>query len=117
MSIKIEKKYYGHPDFYIILNELRELHSRKNKQYASNTDPLGNFRRCGNMASKLFKEGVPTDLAICLCYMSKQIDGVFEIVGESKKNTVDSLKDKLEDIAVYSIIAIILSREGKKDDS
>jgi hypothetical protein len=46
--------------------------------------------------------------------MSKQVDGVMEIVGESKKNTIEELNDKLKDIAVYAILAIILNKEGKE---
>ena len=108
------KKYYGHPLFYKIVDELKELHSRKNRQYATVEKPLGNFERAGRMVKKLFKEEIDERLAVLLCYMSKQIDGVIEIVGENKKNTTEALEDKLKDIAIYSIIAIILSREAQK---
>jgi len=105
-------KYYGHPDFYKIVDELKKFHSRKNFQYASSKNPLGNFERCGQMVKKLFKPDINEKLAIALCYLSKQIDGVIEIVGENKKGTCDTLEDKLRDIAVYSIICIILNRQN-----
>ena len=97
-----------------MLAKIVELYSKKNKQYATDNDPLGNFHRCGAMASKILKPDNKS-LAVCLAYISKQIDGVFEIVGEGKKDCPDELKDKLMDVAVYSIIATILNDEyGKK---
>lgn len=112
------KNYYGHPDFYKIVDELKELHSEKNRQYATSDHPLANFDRTGQMIKKFLKPNINPSLASCLCLVSKQIDGVYEIVGEAKENTVDSLEDKLRDIAVYSIIAMIINREktnGKKE--
>ena len=108
------KKYYGHPLFYKVVDELKELHSRKNRQYATIEKPLGNFERTGRMVKKLFKPEINERLAVLLCYVSKQMDGIIEIVGENKKNTTEALEDKLKDVAVYSIIAIILSREAQK---
>ena len=108
------KHYYGHPDFYKIVDELKELHSSKNRQYATPDNPLGNFERTGRMVKKLFKPEINERLAVLLCYVSKQMDGIIEIVGENKKNTTEALEDKLKDIATYSIIAIILSREAQK---
>ncbi len=104
----------GHPKFYQILEELAVLHSCKNAQYASLENPLGNFRRGSKMVEKLLNSKVKNKpLAYALILVSKQIDGAMEIVGEGKENTPDSLKEKLYDIAVYSIIAVILSEEGE----
>jgi hypothetical protein len=108
----MSKEYHGHKRFYEILEELKELHDKKNMQYANSSNPLGNFYRTGKLCEKLFKEGIDNKpLVMALAYMAKQIDGVYDIVGESKKNTVDSLKDKLMDVAVYSIICMILIEE------
>ena len=109
--MKKEKKYFGHPEFYRILNELADLHSRKNYQYSTSKDPLSNFKSVGKMAEKLFKPGINVPLATALVYLSKQYDGVINIVGEGKKNTVEDLEDKLKDISIYAILAIILNRE------
>jgi len=103
---------HGHPRFYEILNELAELHDKKNAQYATKDNPLGNFYRVAQLQSKLFKDSIKNKpLATALAFMSKQVDGVYEMVGEAKENTPDSLKDKLYDIAVYSIICSILIEE------
>lgn len=107
----LKGKIPGHPKFTKILLEIWMLHLRKNRQYASGINPLGNFDRCGAMTAKLFKPEINKSLAICLAYMSKQIDGVIEMVGESKKDCPDELKDKLMDIACYTIIAMILNEE------
>ena len=107
-------KMYGHPEFFDILLELAELHSRKNHQYASLENPLGNFERASQISSKLFKNEIKNKpLAIALAYMSKQIDGVFDIVGEGKTDTIEELNDKFKDIAVYSVICMILEKEYK----
>ena len=106
------ENYFGHPMFYKIIEELKEIHSEKNRQYATVDNPLGNFERTGKMIEKFLHKGVNPTLASCLSLMSKQVDGVYEIVGEGKENTVDSLEDKLRDVAIYSIIAIIILKES-----
>ena len=112
---KPEKAYYGHPMFYKIVEELKDLHSEKNRQYATKGNPLVNFERTGKMISKFLHPGVNPTLASCLSLMSKQVDGIYEIVGESKANTIDSLEDKLKDVAVYSIIAMIILAEAARE--
>lgn len=111
MSTKRRK--YGHPAFYEAVQEIADLHEGKNRQYATPDDPLGNFRRTGQIIAKMLKPGLNPTLASCLAFMSKQVDGVYEIFGEDKTDTFDSLEDKLLDIAVYAIIGIILVREAR----
>jgi hypothetical protein len=108
------KEYFGHPEFYRIVDELKELHSEKNRQYATKENPLANFQRTGRMISKFLKPGIDPTLASCLALTSKQIDGIYEIVGECKEGTIDSLEDKLRDVAVYAVIAMIIIRESRK---
>lgn len=38
-------KKHGHPKFYQILEEMAQLHSDKNHDYAESDRPLGNFER------------------------------------------------------------------------
>lgn len=97
--------------FYEILEELKDLHSRKNSQYATNKNPLANFERCSKLCEKLLNPSIKNKtLAYLLILMSKQVDGVYEMVGEGKTNTVEEVEDKLKDIAIYSLIGIILER-------
>jgi len=104
---------FGHPNFYEKIVDVAILHNKKNFQYATINNPLGNFKRCGALASKILKPD-NKELAIALCYLSKQVDGVYEMVGENKTGTVEELKDKLLDIACYAIICIILNDEYEK---
>ena len=110
--MKFEKrKRYGHPLFYKVCEELMELHSKKNYQYATIDNPLGNFNRCGEMNKVLFKEDVNPYIATILIYMSKQWDGLLQIVGLGKTEICDQLEDKAFDLACYAIIMIIKLRE------
>ena len=108
------KQYYGHPSFYKMIDELKDLHSQKNRMYATKENPLANFERVGKMISKFLKPGINPALAACLALQAKQIDGIYEMVGECKQNTPDSLDDKLRDNAVYSIIAMIIVKEARE---
>lgn len=108
------KQYSGHPTFYKILNELKLLHDKKNKQYASDTIPLGNFYRGSKLISKLINPNINNKpLSFALSLMAKQVDAVYDIVGDNKTGTEEELEDKLKDIAVYSILCIILIKEQK----
>ena len=104
-------KYYGHPMFYRIMLEELKLHSDKNKQYATQNNPLANFQRTGRLVRKLLKPNINPALASAMILMSKQIDAVYEMVGEGKKNTVEELEDKFKDISIYANLCIIILRE------
>lgn len=108
------QQYHGHALFYKIIDELKTLHSEKNSVYASAEEPLANFERTGQLISKFLKPGINPKLASCLSLMSKQIDGIYEMVGAGKTGKFESLEDKLKDTAVYSIIAMIILRELKE---
>lgn len=107
------KLYHGHPMFYEIIDSLKELHSKKNQQYATVDDPLRNFKDVGNLIDKMLKPGINRPLAACLGLVAKQMVAVYEMVGEGKTGMVDSLEDKLRDIAVYSVIAMIILKESE----
>jgi hypothetical protein len=92
---------------------MKELHNRKNAQYASSKDPLGNFRRASTLAEKLINPKIKNKkLAYLLILMSKQVDALYEMLGESKEDTVEELEDKLLDVAIYSVLAMIIEKEG-----
>ena len=70
--------------------------------------------RSSKLAEKLYNPRIKNKpLAQALSLMAKQIDAVYDIVGEGKENLVESLDDKLRDIAVYSILCIILIEESE----
>lgn len=112
---KVIDEFHGHPDFIAITLKNLALHSKKNKQYATDVDPLSNFRRGAYLNEKLINppEGTFTPeeraIAYALILASKQVDGVGEILAERKKNTPDSLREKEGDVSVYYMIAEILT--------
>ena len=111
-----KNKYHGHPDFYKLTEGEIELHNKKNYQYASDKDPLGNFRRVGVLCHKVLNNpNIPDNIKIGMVLMAKQIDAVYDIIGEGKQNTVESVEDKFRDISVYSKINHIMYREQKKN--
>jgi len=95
------KKFFGHPKFYKILEELRELHSRKNHDYATSDDPLSNFKEAERLGIPAWKG--------CLIRMSDKWCRLIEL--SKKEGMNESIEDTLRDLAVYSIIAIILYEE------
>lgn len=103
----MKNKYYGHKMFYEILNELAELHSKKNRDY-SGDDPLSNFRMCERAGIDAWK-GITVRLTDKICrvlHFAKRED--FEVKDES-------VEDTLKDIAVYAILCIITYRERNKN--
>ena len=110
-----KKKYYGHPDFYKLVDELKELHSRKNNQYATQENPLANFIRCSEAVEKLLNPKIKNKaLAYLLILKSKQDDAIIEMVAEGKEDTPDEIEDKLKDSACYDLLGVIIKREGDK---
>lgn len=98
---------HGHPRFSAIVAELAELHSNKNFDYARGGDPLGNFLRgASNLGLR------PVEFAWHLVY--KQIDAVNWALLQGGEQKVESLRDKLRDIAVYSMLMMIMLEEEEQ---
>ena len=97
-------KKYGHRRFYELLNEISELQSRKNHDYAGKQDPLANFRECERIGLSAFMG----------CFV-RMMDKYMRICNFIETGTMkvkdESVKDTLRDLAVYSLIAIILFEE------
>ena len=101
-----KRKYYGDPRFYQILDELAELHSCKNHDYAGE-DPLSNFRLAERMGIPAWKG--------CLVRMSDKISRLWSFAKKGKLEVKDeSVIDTAKDLAVYSILMILLYLEDKK---
>ena len=113
LTQQIVEEYHGHPLFYKIVEELKQLHHKKNKDYASKDLPLGNFIRTGRLIKKLLKPTINQPLAAAMILMAKQVDAVYDMIGEGKEPSAESVYDKFRDIAVYSVIAMIIITEVK----
>ncbi|KKL56727.1 hypothetical protein LCGC14_2242550, partial [marine sediment metagenome] len=100
------ENYHGHPKFYELLQQMADLHGRKNHDYAGD-DPLSNLRASEEI-------GIPAWKGILVRLMDKWSrlknfarTGIFEVKDES-------LIDALMDNAVYSLLCIILFEEEKE---
>ena len=101
-------EFYGHPSFYELLANMAELHSRKNHDYAGSEHPLRNFYKSKEMGVTPFT-GVMVRLSDKWSRLESFMkQGILEVKGES-------VEDTLMDNAVYSLLAILLLREEKKD--
>lgn len=105
-SLNVEN-LYGHPRFYEILDQMKDLHSRKNHDYAGTSDPLKNLRACERLGIDPFM-----GVLVRLQDKSSRIEefarsGTLEVKSES---VIDTLLDN----AVYSILAIVLFEEQQE---
>lgn len=100
---------YGHPEFYKLLDQMAELHSRKNHDYAGKSDPLKNLR-----SSK--RIGIDPFVAVIIRLQDKwsRLEEFLNAKTLLVKN--ESVEDTLMDNAVYSLLAIILLREQKENN-
>lgn len=104
----ITDKQYGHPMFYELLEQMADLHSRKNHDYAGTKNPLHNLK-----ASERINIDPFIGVMIRLQDKWSRLESFLQS-GEFKVKD-ESVEDTLMDNAVYSLLAIILRREQKKD--
>jgi len=99
----------GDPRFYEIIADLGILHSAKNSDYASKEEPLRNFTTVGK-AMEEYGIITPGNSATktALMYAYKQWDAALKLLGRNEKGNIEGITDRLNDIAVYAIIARIL---------
>ncbi len=101
--------------FNEIFEELEILRSKKNSDYANMDDPNGNFKRVAKIAKPLLNPAIPENLhplVIAIIYELKQTDGVIEMVSKNKTGKAESIIDKFNDKAVYSVIERMCYEEG-----
>ena len=100
-------KKQGHYRFYELVDEIKDLHSRKNHDYSSNQDPLANFKLCEQF-------GIPAWLG-CLVRMSDKWSRITQLASGKEAQVKDeAITDTLRDLSVYSLLCIILYEESKK---
>ena len=87
------------PKFHALLDEIRDLHDRKNHDYAADNDPLSNFRRCQAL-------GISPLVGVLVRLGDKQARIEQIVSGKTPKN--ESLRDSLIDLAVYALIDVLL---------
>ncbi len=103
--------------FDVIFEELKELHRLKNSDYATTDDPNGNFKRVALIAAPLLNPTIPANLhplVIALIFKLKQTDGVIEMISKNKAGKAESIIDKLNDEAIYSMIERMCYEEANE---
>ena len=90
--------------FHAILAEMGETFDRKNKDYGQDADPFANVRRSEQWG-----------IAPWIGAMVRATDKVTRLQTFAQKGTLanEGVEDSLLDLAVYSIIALLLFREQK----
>lgn len=93
----------GNPIFLSLLDEIRALHLRKAADYGSDSDPLANVRSAADI-------GLAPEVGAWLRARDKvhRIDAFFR--RGSLAN--ESVEDSLQDLAAYSLIALVMIRGG-----
>jgi hypothetical protein len=93
---------HGDPRFYQLLEEIADLHSRKNHDYAKTDDPLSNFKKAASLGIEPWR-GV-------LVRMSDKFARLEQLAG-GKEPKNESLRDTLIDLAVYSLLCIVVRED------
>lgn len=94
---------HGDQRFYELLEKLADVHSSKNHDYAQSDDPFSNFRKCEAFGIPAWK-GVLTRMSDKWSRL-EQLSG-----GKDAKN--ESIDDTLIDLAVYSLICLLLKQDA-----
>lgn len=94
--------------YLALLEEMKDLHIRKNAGYAGhNPDPWANFRMSEMFDVDPFKG--------CLVRMSDKYIRVANLVKDSSLDQVgENVKDTLFDLAAYALISICLLEEMER---
>ena len=93
-------------EFIELLDQIRDLHKRKNDGYAGKdaTDPWANFRMAERVGVSAFKG--------CLVRMTDKMVRVMNLSRDEENDQVgEPITDTLMDLSVYSLIAICLYNE------
>ena len=100
-------KNQRNPAFHSLLERIADLHDSKNHDYGEDGDALSNLRGCSRMGLH------PTQgIAVRLQDKMSRIETFFS-KGKLKN---ESLKDSFLDMAIYSLLAIVILEEGEDEN-
>ena len=103
----LSKKLRGHPRFHELVQQMSELHSKKNHDYSGEKDPLNNLREVEGM-------GIPAWVGVGVRISDKYTRMKNFIKNRKFEFKEESLKDTMMDMAVYALLYIVLFEEGQK---
>lgn len=102
--------YNGHPRFKELTDEEITLHNAKNRDYARGGNPLGNFYRVSDMIKSFGMDLSPAQVGFI--YMMKQVDAAGRMIFSNYEGDTEGLKERLQDVSIYSKLITILKEEG-----
>jgi len=111
MTKKKEEKRYGHRRVYEILEELAKLHSDKNHDYAVGGNPLGNFYRRAAIYGLYPGLDLSDPEVIAIVDLMKQLDAALWFLSNKHEAKVEGKRGRMRDVAVYSVIDMVLEEE------
>ena len=96
----------GDPRFHALLQQLGELHDRKQADYGSESDPFANIRATLEFGMPAWVGG-----------LMRANDKMHRLKQFARRGTLanEGAEDSMLDLAVYSLIALILFRELTED--
>lgn len=110
----------GHPMFYRIIEELSQLHERKNTDYADGMKegPLGNFHRTAAIQALYPSMNWASPFGVAIAYMLKQLDAALVLKSTRRESVAgEPVNDRMKDVAVYAILTMILDFEERNTES
>lgn len=106
---------HGHPRFFELTRAEEELHSRKNKDYASTGHPMGNFDRVSALLRQYPGFPYDTNYGVAFIYMLKQLDAALHLISERREGEVEGVAERLGDISVYAKLIRIMYEDRELD--
>ena len=94
------------PKFHEVLKRLADIHDKKNSDYANDTDPYANFRKCEGW-------GLPAHKGILVRIGDKMSRIENFIQKESFQVKDESFQDTCDDLANYAILLGLVYKEYK----
>ena len=106
---------HGHPAFTKISIDEMELHSRKNNDYARGGNPLGNFERVASILANYPHLNLGDPRVVALTYALKQLDATLNMLSQGYEGNVESMYERLADVAVYTKIVMCMLLDKQED--
>ena len=92
------------PVFIQTLDSIKELHIKKNEDYASDSSPLFNFEFTAYVLEMARQHGVPSRYVPFLSHIATKLARLINLLGDGRKPNNESILDTFDDGACYFIL-------------
>lgn len=92
------------PEFTKTLDTLRELHERKNVDYATADSPLSNFEFTAFILENAIEHGIPSRYLPYLGHIATKLARIINLLGDDRTPANEPILDTFDDLACYSIL-------------